>query len=85
MLLFFIILIAECNIGSGKIDELRKFVYERYPKLIHDKKFYLGMLKHERLWRLNDADVIEVIENLISYALIRDEYRAYVKSKIVKK
>ena len=73
------------NIGSGKIDELRKFVYERYPKLIHDKKFYLGRLKQERLWRLIDADVIEVIENLISYALIRDEYRAYVKSKTVKK
>ena len=67
------------NLGSGKISELKKFVYKKCPKLIYDNRFYLGTLKHNRLWRLDDEEVITLIENLISYALIRDEYRSYVK------
>ena len=73
--------IAIGNIGSGKIDELRSFVRERYPKIVLEKKFYLGRLHHNRLWQLDDPEVINLIVNLISYAMIRDEYRDYVKSK----
>ena len=69
------------NIGSGKISELREFVRNRYPKIIDDRKFYLGSLAHDRLWYLDDAEVIELIENLISYAIIRDEYREHVKAQ----
>lgn len=65
--------------GSGKIDELRMFVEERYPKIISGKRFFLGSIVNDRLWRLDDPAVIEVIENMISYAIIRDEYREYVK------
>lgn len=71
--------IAIGNLGSGKIDELRSFVADRYPQIISGNKFYLGSLTNDRLFRLNDPDVIHLIVNLISYAMIRDEYREFVK------
>ena len=71
--------IAIGNIGSGKVDELRMFVESRYPKLISGNKFYLGSLTNDRLWQLDDPEVIEVIVNMISYAIVRDEYREFVK------
>lgn len=62
--------------SSLKIDGLRELVAEKYPEIIDGKKFYLGTLTHDRLWYLDDAEVMQVMENLISYALIRDDYRA---------
>lgn len=73
--------IAVSNKGSGKISELREFVKVRRPQLIHGNGFCLGSLVNDRDWNLDDGEVMKVIENLISYALIRDEYRAYVKQK----
>ena len=69
------------NIGSGKIDELREFVAESYPEIIDGKRFNLGTLTDNHLWNLDEPDVEKVMENFISYALIRDEYRAYVKNR----
>lgn len=69
------------NIGSGKLDELREFVKKEYPEIIAGNKYYLGALTNDRLWRLDDEEVVKLIENLISYALIRDEYREYKKSQ----
>lgn len=71
--------IAIGNQGSGKIDELRMFVEERYPRIIDGKRFNMGVLKNDHMWNIDQPDVIEVIVNCISYALIRDEYREYVK------
>ena len=73
--------IAIGNKGSGKIDELRQFVAERYPKIIDGKRFNLGSLKNDHQWNIDQPDVTEVIVNLISYALIRDEYRDYIKQQ----
>lgn len=67
--------------GSGKINELRNLIAERYPKIIAGKKFYLGAIDNDRLWRLDDPEVIQLVVNLISYAIVRDEYRNYVKQK----
>ena len=67
--------IAVGNQGSGKIDELRAYVAEIRPQLICGKKFFLGRLTNDRDWDLDDPEVVNLIENLISYALIRDEYR----------
>ena len=61
--------------GSGRISELRVFVENIKPDLIYGSKFNMGTLEDNRLWHLDDPDVISVVENLISYALIRDEYR----------
>lgn len=73
--------IAVGNMGSGKIDELRMFVEERYPKIIDGGRFNMGTLKNDHLWNIDQSDVIEVIANCVSYALIRDEYREYVKQR----
>lgn len=73
--------IAVGNKGSGKVSELREFVNARYPQIISGTRFNLGSLVYDRDWELNDSEVIKLIENLISYALVRDEYRAYVKNK----
>jgi hypothetical protein len=69
------------NKGSGKVDELREFVRAKMPQLISDKRFFFGRLVNDRDWNLDDPEVIKLISNLISYALIRDEYRSHVKSK----
>lgn len=47
--------------------------------MVYGNKFYLGSLTNDRLFRLDDPDVIHLIVNLIYYAMIRDEYREYVK------
>ena len=73
--------IAVSNKGSGKVDELREFVKARRPQLIFGKQFCLGTLVNDKNWDLDDAEVVNLIENLISYALIRDEYRKEVKQR----
>lgn len=67
--------------GAAKIDGLRKFVSQKYPVIIDGEKFNLGSLTHNRLWQLDDDEVIIFVENLIAYALVRDEYRAQVKKE----
>ncbi len=77
--------IAVGRIGSGKVDELREFVQSEIPELITKSgKFYLGTLPKNRLWYLDDPVVAEFFSNLISYSLIRDEYRQYVKNRVNK-
>ena len=36
-------------------------------------------ITNDRLWQLDDPEVIEVVVNMISYAIVRDEYREFVK------
>ena len=67
--------------GSGKIEELRNFVSKRFPQVLEGNRFNLGQLSNDRLWKLDDEDVINVVSNMISYAIVRDEYRTFVKRK----
>lgn len=73
--------IAVGNKGSGKVSELRELVNARYPEIISGNQFNLGSLVYDRDWELDDPDVVKLIENLISYALVRDEYRTFVKEQ----
>ena len=73
--------IAVGNRGSGKVSELRTFIQSRYPQIIDGNKFNLGELNYNRSWTLDDSEIVNLIENLISYALIRDEYRAFIKEQ----
>ena len=73
--------IAVGNKGSGKVKDLQEFVEKRYPKIVSGTKFNLGKLMHNRNWNLDDEEVVNFIENLITYALIRDEYRSVIKGK----
>lgn len=71
--------IGVSNKGSGRIEELRKLVEIKCPQMVKGKKFYLGTLINDRDWDLDDPEVTKLIENLISYALIRDAYRSQIK------
>lgn len=71
--------IAVGNIGCGKPLEVKKRVEMYYPKIIKDNNIVLGKLKNDHLFYLDEPDVAELVENLISYALIRDDYRKYKK------
>ena len=67
--------IGVSNIGSGKVADLRKLISKKYPSIVDGTRFNLGTLTCNRLWNLDDPEVMTLIENLISYALLRDEYR----------
>lgn len=73
--------IAVGNIGSGKVADLRKVVKRRYSQILGEKGFNLGELEFNRQWRFDDEEVIEWAENMISYALIRDEFRNILKNQ----
>ena len=44
-------------------------------------KIDLGTINNNRLLCMNDAEIVKFIENILSYALIRDEYRDLVDAK----
>lgn len=69
------------NIGSARKVDLQRLVKRRYPDIIEDGEICLGRLKMDRLWRLDLKRVINVMENMISYALIRDDLRKKLKQQ----
>ncbi len=73
--------IAIGRIGSGKKADLLKLVEQRYPKIIEGEGYYLGKIRNDHLLRLNEPDVIDLIVNLISFSIVRDEYREIVKNR----
>lgn len=73
--------IAVGNLGRGKGSELKELVEKRYPKIVMGDKYYLGSITADHLLRLDEPDVIDLIVNLISYSIVRDEYREIVKNK----
>ena len=73
--------IAVGKMGSGKKSELRDMVAKRYPKILDDEKYYLGSITADHLLRLDEPDVIDLIVNLISYSIVRDEFREIVKKR----
>lgn len=64
--------------GSGNAADLRKLVFHYYPSIVANKGFGLGTLYNDRLWYLDDGRETKLVENLITYALLRDEYRKQV-------
>lgn len=73
--------IAIGRMGSGKRSELRDLVKKRYPKILLGDKYYLGSITADHLLRLDEPDVIDLIVNLISYSIVRDEFREIVKAQ----
>lgn len=72
--------IAVGHSGSGKASDLFNYVEYRLPSIIYGKKYLLGKLIDVKPWYMDDNDMIDFIANLISYGLVRDEYRNFVKS-----
>ena len=70
------------RIGSGRKDDLMELVRKTSPGLINGNRYLLGKLKNDHLWNLDEPDVIKLIDNMIAYALIRDEYREIRKAEM---
>ncbi|MDD4494576.1 MAG: type I restriction enzyme HsdR N-terminal domain-containing protein [Eubacteriales bacterium] len=63
------------NKGSSKTADFIDYIRARYPELIRQNEVYLGTLDCTKLLYADQPDYSSFIENLILYALIRDEYR----------
>jgi len=72
--------IAIGNIGSAKSNDVIEFVRERNSSLIKNGKVLLGELDSTKIFSINSLDFRAFLENVISYALIRDEFREYYKT-----
>lgn len=67
--------------GACKISEFKEFLTKKAPFLLKNGKIDLGTINNNRLLCMNDAEIVKFIENILSYALIRDEYRDLVDAK----
>lgn len=77
--------IAVGNIGSGKVSELKTLISEKCPSLLINDKIDLGTLRNTELLYMDTPSVVDFIENCLSYAIIRDEYREQVKTQSASK
>lgn len=67
------------HIGSGRINELKAMIRLYAPELLSNDSIYLGELDNNKLWYMNDKQVISFLINLIKYSLIRNKYRKMLK------
>lgn len=77
--------IAVGNIGSGKVSELKALLKFMYPNIIINDKIDLGTVHNNSLLYLDTPEVTNLVENALSYAIIRDEYRSIVKNRAIEK
>ena len=61
--------------GAGKAEEVKYLVKQAAPYLIKGDKIDLGWVRNDRLLTLRNPEIHSLIDNLITYALIRDKYR----------
>ena len=73
--------IAVGKIGSGKSSELKELLENLYPVIIKNGKIELGTVHNNELLYMDTPEIMTLVENLLSYALIRDEYREICKRK----
>lgn len=73
--------IAVGNVGSGKAAELKQYIANTYANIIKNGEIDLGTIHNDRLLYMDDIEIIKFVENLLSYALLRDEYREIVKQR----
>ena len=67
--------IAVGKIGSGKSSELKELLENLYPVIIKNGRIELGTVHNNELLYMDTPEIMTLVENLLSYALIRDEYR----------
>lgn len=68
------------KLGTGIKSVLREnYVRLHYPQIIESENYFLGSLKTNCIWKLSDEKVTELVENLITYSLLRDDYREDAK------
>ena len=57
------------------LKEMRKHLQEKLPNIVRSRYFYFGSLANDKLWKLDNPDVVRVLDQLIAYALVRDGIR----------
>ena len=57
---------------------------EKAPFLLNNGKIDLGTLHNDKLIYMNDPEMVSFLENLLTYALVRDEYRDIVEDRKAK-
>ena len=67
--------IAIGNKGSGKVSELKELIENEAPELLIRGEIFLGTLNNRKLLYLDDDDVTDFVEKILTYALIRDVFR----------
>ena len=70
--------------GACKVSDFKDFMKERVPFLLKNDKIDLGTLHNNRLICMNDPEMVSFIENLLTYGLVRDEYRDIVEERKAK-
>lgn len=68
------------RLGAAKRSDLLGFVEERKPTLIKNDVVYLGEFDENE--EINSKNVGEFIENLIEYAILRNEFREIRKQAV---
>lgn len=68
------------KLGAAKRKDLINFIEDRNPKLIKDSKIYLGEFDENE--EINSENVGDFIENLIEYAILRNEFRDIRKKAV---
>lgn len=61
--------------GSGKAQELKELIAKEAPELLVDGKIYIGTLHNDKLLYLDQPEMVNFVERILTYALVRDEYR----------
>lgn len=61
--------------GSGKVSELKELIRNQAPELLVHGDIFLGTLYNQKLLYLDDADTTAFVEKMLTYALVRDEFR----------
>ena len=61
--------------GSGKVSELKELIRNEAPELLVNGDIFLGTLHNQKLLYLDDLDVTEFVEKILTYALVRDVFR----------
>ena len=61
--------------GSGKVRELKELIGNEAPELVVRGDIFLGTLHNKKLLYLDDAEVTDFVEKMLTYALIRDVFR----------
>ena len=70
--------------GACKVSDFKDCMKERAPFLLKNDKIDLGTLHNNRLICMNDPEMVSFIENLLTYGLVRDEYRDIVEERKAK-
>lgn len=73
--------IAVKHRGSAPVRGLISKIVSKLPHLYQNERIVLGAVDADKLMMLDAPDMTELVINLIDYALLRDEYRAEIKSQ----